>query len=405
MLDNSSNQPSQNGVIFYSIAGEGRGHATRAQTVVDHLCSQGHQVHIFAGGQAFKLLSPIYQLSSCVQIDEIPYLGWQYRGLKVSFYRTAANIIPFAINSPKWLRYLTQAIESEKPNLIISDFECLLPRAAKRKNIPVISLDHQHFILASDFSDLPLYLRIYAKMMTVPVYYTCFNKTHAIISSFFQPKLKPGYLQNQTATPVATLIRPAVEQLKVTPQPNRGHLICYMRKFLLPNVKKALLHCGKTVHIYGLDIPEKTEHNLVYKKIDLNGFIKDLSQCHALVTTAGNQLLGEALFLNKPVLALPEEGNHEQMINGFYLNKLKIGKAYAINTFSSEHLTDFLQKAEHYRKNINPKDFFGNDQVFSTLNRFIQHSLPKQPSSSNRTLPTRNDKEASCKEPYPIATH
>jgi len=43
------------------------------------------------------------------------------------------------------------------------------------------------------------------------------------------------------------------------------------------------------------------------------------------VTTAGNQLIGEAIHLGKPVLAMPEPGNYEQHINAHFVRESGAG--------------------------------------------------------------------------------
>ena len=45
----------------------------------------------------------------------------------------------------------------------------------------------------------------------------------------------------------------------------------------------------------------------------------------AVVSTAGNQLVGEALYLGKPVLVMPERVNFEQAINAHYLEQSGAG--------------------------------------------------------------------------------
>ena len=48
------------GRLFLSIAGEGRGHATRAATIIDAL-KERHEIVLFAPGDALELLRPRYR--------------------------------------------------------------------------------------------------------------------------------------------------------------------------------------------------------------------------------------------------------------------------------------------------------------------------------------------------------
>ena len=62
--------------IFYSLAGEGRGHATRVRTIVEQLRSE-HRFVIFAPGDAFDMLAPLYAESDVV-VQRIEGLRFAY---------------------------------------------------------------------------------------------------------------------------------------------------------------------------------------------------------------------------------------------------------------------------------------------------------------------------------------
>lgn len=78
------------------------------------------------------------------------------------------------------------------------------------------------------------------------------------------------------------------------------------------------------VRVYGLG--ERPAQGLLdYRPIDALRFVEDLASCTGLVTTAGNQLIGEAIHLGKPVLAMPEPGNYEQHINAHFIRESGAG--------------------------------------------------------------------------------
>jgi len=74
---------------------------------------------------------------------------------------------------------------------------------------------------------------------------------------------------------------------------------------------EALAECGMPVKVYGLG---HREHfgNVSFHAIDERRFVEDLAACRAVVAAAGNQLIGEALHLGKPLLVLPERAHAEQ---------------------------------------------------------------------------------------------
>ena len=175
--------------IFYAVSGEGRGHATRARALVEDL-KQDHEVTLFAPGFAYDLLAPFYRESE-VQVRAIPGLRFFYSAdRKLDYFRTGVGNLEYIRNFRQLIGRLTKQMEREQPDLVITDFEPSLPRAAKRCGIPFISLDHQHFLLTADLSSLPFSLRAHAAFMAqiVRIYYS--GQQHTLVSSFYFPPVK-----------------------------------------------------------------------------------------------------------------------------------------------------------------------------------------------------------------------
>ena len=150
----------------------------------------------------------------------------------------------------------------------------------------------------SDLTDLPARLRLHASLMAgvVRAYYS--QQRATIVSSFYAPRLKPGW---EHARQVGVLLRPEIREAV----PSRGgHLLAYFRRTAPAGALEALARCGLPVRVYGLD-GAATTRNLQFRPISEAGFLEDLAGCEAVVSTAGNQLVGEAFHLGKPVLAIP----------------------------------------------------------------------------------------------------
>jgi uncharacterized protein (TIGR00661 family) len=114
-----------------------------------------------------------------------------------------------------------------------------------------------------------------------------------------------------------------------------------------------LSNCGFDVRIYGLG-ERPREGRLSFHAINERAFVDDLAGCAALVSAAGNQLLGEALYLGKPVFAIPEELHHEQQINACFLKQMGAGDWVTLERFTSDPLTRFLSRLDDYRANTAP---------------------------------------------------
>ena len=69
--------------------------------------------------------------------------------------------------------------------------------------------------------------------------------------------------------------------------------------------------------------------NLSYRPFANEAFVDDLRTSRGVVASAGYSLMSEAVYLRKPMLALPLAGQFEQEMNARYLERLRFGTAAA----------------------------------------------------------------------------
>jgi uncharacterized protein (TIGR00661 family) len=168
------------------------------------------------------------------------------------------------------------------------------------------------------------------------------GQRRTIISSFFHAPLKAGF---GNAVQVGPLLRPEV----VATRPSDGeHLVSYFRTATPPRVLDMLKATGRPVKVYGLG-PRPADGPLTFCPLDETTFVRDVASCAALVGAAGNQTLGEALYFGKPVLALPEESHHEQLINAHFLRHMGAGEFATLEEVERSHLSRFLDRLEEFR--------------------------------------------------------
>lgn len=358
------------GKIFYSVAGEGRGHATRVRTVVDEL-RQDHEVVLFAPHLAFEFLVDVYHDADDVQLHRIPGLQFCYRNRRVSYVDSIWQSIPYLRHLNQLIKSMERMLRDEQPDLIITDFEPALPRAAKRIGLPFISFDHQHFLTSFDLSSLPwmLWLKARAIAASIDWFYTGQNQT--IVSSFFSPALRSN---SSRVTSVGVMLRR--ELLHANPRDDQ-HILVYLRRFAPPRLIDALRRCGREVVIYGLgSLP--SDGRLHYCTVNEHGFLDDLIHCHALISNAGNQLVGEALSLRKPVLAIPEDGNFEQSINGHFLTRSGGGMCLDAGRLTEVDLAHFLDQVPVFKEQIDPDAVVGNADALAIIRQYLPETV-RQP--------------------------
>ncbi len=355
--------------IFISMSGEGRGHATRARALTDALSDEGHTMTLFAPGDAGAFLEPLYA-GTPVQVRRLPALRFAYdEHHRLRYPATARNLLGFLRGLPATLSELESQIRRECPDLVITDFEPTLPRAARRCGVPVISLDHQHFLRTYDLSGLPRRLRWRAAYMgtLVGIYYWWQRET--IVSSFYFPPLRRGCGR---VTQVGVLLRPEV----LAARPQRGaHLVAYWRRHVSDEVLQALEDTGLEVRVYGLGA-RPPRRRLSFHPVSEARFVDDLAGCSALICTAGNQLVGEALYLGKPVFALAETNNFEQEINAHFLRETGGGDALRMDEFTPARLHRFLARLGEFRRRLPSERLNGLPAALAVVRRHLPSQAP-----------------------------
>ena len=142
----------------------------------------------------------------------------------VSMGRSLAGAIQYLLGLPELLARLRVSLAVEQPDLVISDFEPALPRAARQMGIPHVSLNHQHFLLTYDLRSLPAWLRLHTLYMGCVVRAYDSPAVARVVSSFYFPPLRTG-CKNVTQTGV--LLRPSVLEAERSRQ---SHLVAYWRR-------------------------------------------------------------------------------------------------------------------------------------------------------------------------------
>lgn len=339
--------------LYYGVAGEGRGHAARALALIEHL-HERHRVVVYSYGQALSLLKPACKPLG-VEVRPLPPLVFAYTSRRtLSYTRTFFKNVGYLKDLSDIFSHVQRHMERDKPDLIISDFEPVLPRVGRRVGVPFLSVDHQHFLLACDVNELPSNLRAHAAWMAAFVrMFAPQGSSETVISSFFPYRMKPRYA---FAKQVGVMMRRNI--LDASPE-DHGHVVAYLRRpetiDLVPHLKKL----GLRVRVYGLG-ERPSEGNVDFRAIDPTRFVDELASAKALVTTAGNQLVGEALYLGKPVYAIPEPQNREQDINAHFVQSMGVGEYTPAMGIERRRLASFIEKVPFYRARINRQRMCGN---------------------------------------------
>lgn len=421
--------------FFISMSGEGRGHATRVRSLVERMRDR-HEITLFAPGEAYEFLEADYASQTSAQnvrLVKIPGLKFHYVNGRLHLAKTIYEGLRFERRVlPGIVQQLVEEIEEHNPDVLLTDFEPALPRAAYRTGRRYLSLTHQHFLLAYNLRWLPWKLRFFAWFigLSVPLHYS--RQAITMVSSFFPGELLARW-ERRGAVALGPMIRPEVraaaisagipveesekqvppppEQLfrpvradfstptnsadsppaisqpqsaavpppegnashgqqprnsEVTAETSHAHsagwadsenaggesyFLSYLRKHTPASILDEFEQTGLRIKVYGLG-EHPPRGGMTFHAIHPRHFVADLVGAQGVVSAAGNQLLGECMYLGKPVLALPETWHHEQLINAYFLRRMGCGNFVTLEEFRAEHLRQFAREYEAYRTKI-----------------------------------------------------
>lgn len=346
--------------IAYGVHGYGRGHATRALSVLQSLAPR-HEVLIFAGGDARETLSESFD------VEPTPCLDFAYRNGKRSDLATFRRNLPWILDlvrSRGSVQRVTRRMEQFQPDVVISDAEPWTSAAGHALGVPRIGFDHFGILVhckvalpVGDWVRSWLDRNVYSLMMRWP--------ERVLVSSFF--RAAPS---RSGVSVVGPLLSERVRALR----PTQGrHLLCYFNKGgdqVSPRVLGVLNGLGQEVRLYGAG-REGVSGNVVFRRPGRGAFLRDLASCRAVVSTAGNQLMGEAMALAKPVLAIPET-TVEQRLNARELVRLGIGESVELGRLSVGRLQSFLSRADDYARAAYRQKVDGRTEAVQLLERWIE---------------------------------
>jgi uncharacterized protein (TIGR00661 family) len=116
-------------------------------------------------------------------------------------------------------------------------------------------------------------------------------------------------------------LRKSVLQLTLT---DKDHLLVYLTSGFDSLIDVLKFYSRERFVVYGYK-KEETDGNIQFREFSKEGFLQDLASCKGIIATAGFTLISEALYLGKPYLAFPMEGQFEQQLNAHMLQQQGYG--------------------------------------------------------------------------------
>jgi uncharacterized protein (TIGR00661 family) len=348
--------------ILYGVVGEGMGHAMRSRVILEHLVAQEHDVEIMASGRAVDFLSKRFE-----GVNRIHGLHMIYEENRVRPMKTLwSNVTTGAVGLPKNIAAYFDLITSFRPEAVISDFESWTYLYGKTHRLPVLSVDNMQIInrctlpsevIAGQKAEFQLTKAfIKSKLPFCDEYF---------ITTFFHPEIRKD----------RTRLFPPILRPEILSANRRAgeHLLVYTTGDGNTSFADTLEKSGLECRIYGMrrDLKsEVVEGNLRYQPFSEDKFIDDLASSRAVIAGGGFTLMGEAVFLRKPMLAVPLARQFEQALNARYLELEGYGR-HAQTLDDPKTVMDFLEAIPACEEKLSRYEQDGNNRIKTAIDEWL----------------------------------
>jgi uncharacterized protein (TIGR00661 family) len=345
--------------ILYGVVGEGMGHAMRSRVILDELCKE-HEVQVVVSGRAYDYLQK--RASEQLSVQKIWGYSLVYEDNEVQKWKTAVANLKGAITGwPRNVQAYVEIAEKFQPDVVISDFESWSYLFGQRHGLPVISVDNMQIINRCTLPpEITAGMKTEFELTNAIVKAKVAGAFHYHITTFFYPEVR-----KERTSLHPPILRPEI----LAASPGEGeHLLVYQTSTSNTALPEVLQGCGRPCRIYGLRRDLKADlvdGNLTYRPFSEATFIDDLRTAAGVVASAGFTLMGEAVYLRRPMLAVPVRKQFEQVVNARYLEREGFG--LAADEITGERLGAFLERLPDCRRKLAGYSQDGNQHLFSGL--------------------------------------
>lgn len=350
--------------ILYGVVGEGMGHATRSRVLLEHLVKH-HDVHIVVSGRARDYLAKRFE-----NVHNIWGFTINYEGNSVKKWQTVLQNVKGAVTGwPQNVRAYFDLVEKFEPDVVVSDFESFSYLFARNHRLPVLSVDNMQVINRCKHSEAILKGHEDAFEMTKAIVKSKLpGAFHYLVTTFFYPPVR-----KERTTLLPSILRPEILAAK---SEVGEHLLVYQTMPENKPLLDALKASGRPCRVYGMrrDIKEDwVEGAITFRPFSEQTFIDDLRTSRAVIAGGGFTLMSEAVYLRKPMLSVPIEGQFEQVINALYLQGLGYGQY--TQTLDGDAIGAFLEKVPDCEKALRGYSQDGNQLMIAALDEQLRLAI------------------------------
>jgi uncharacterized protein (TIGR00661 family) len=309
-------------------------------------------VHVASFDRGYKNLKDNFD------VTEIDGLRLAYVENRVRYRKTVLRNLLHVPKTARTVKALEKKAASWNLDLVITDYEPITCHVGHTLKLPIIAIDNQHLLTDAEIT----YPRRCRKEAAAAKLVTRLMTPRAdayLVISFFEARLR-----NKTTLLFPPILRSEV--LRTQPSDD-GYVLVYVTSDagdLLPVLRTV----RQKFVCYGFS-RDGQDGNLEFRKPSLDGFLRDLANCRAIVANAGFSLISEALYLGKPYLAWPVKRQFEQVFNAYYIGQTGYGAYW--DDLNKERVDSFLFNLDAYREKLAGYNRADNSALFAKLDQLI----------------------------------
>ena len=307
--------------VAYYVHGRGRGHATRSRAVLTALRSAGHDVLVYAGGDALPVLD---DEPSLLRVDpvlpgpaSVARLAARARRDRRHLRRQAADVLVTDGDAPSLL-----AAKSLRLSTVAVGHGLLFAHAALPPGLPRASLAYERVNAGSSSWQADRIVAVHF----LPVAARDPHRTTVARQDLDYRLDAQGGAARSARAPT-----------------DEAFVLAYFRDGNGAPALRAAIDAGARIICFGrLD---GAPAGVDLRPPERAAFADHLRRCAAVIGSSGCNLLTECVLLGKPVLALHRARDHEQLLNGRLVAAAGVGATGRIDAVDRSQVSAFLERA------------------------------------------------------------
>jgi len=377
--------------ILFGVCGIGRGHTYRQFPVISYFAKKQCKIVIFAFDESYDFYSLAFKYRKNIKIYQV-FVPWIHGGVDGIDYKRTANENFNKNQNCISLNFsaMNKALDFlGKPDLVISDYEPISAQFAYSLDAKFITIDQQSKFFNNGYFDTKNGISVAEERSRLGLFFP--RADRRIACSFFIPPSKQSISGNFKVEIIPPVIREEISQLRVKNKKDKfkqNNILIYLSPYSQftqsPNdVFKILSQFPD--YCFRLFISKKSDFfnaknipsNVIINSHGSGSFFNAFNESGSVVCTAGHTFISEAMYLRKPVYAIPLN-TYEQKYNAEIIDKYKFG--ITRNKLEIKSLRYFLEMSFLFKKNIINDDKIllnkkrGQKYIIGVINKLLLQS-------------------------------